>query len=59
MGCTRPICPKCGEPAQQIKGTASVVCVLLNDGELGRVLYASRPVKDPMYVCGGGHEWKV
>lgn len=54
----RPKCPKCGEPAREVLGTAHVEALLETDGKPGRVLRAWRFMPDARYVCGGGHDWK-
>lgn len=54
----RPICPKCGCPARDVKMTAEVICELNMDGTAGKVKRAGTPVGDMTYVCGGGHKWK-
>ena len=56
----KPICPRCGEPAQVvILLKARVRCELLPSGESGRVLSASRDKHTITgYECGGGHVWE-
>ena len=53
----RPICPKCGCPAREVRMIAKVTCDLNRDGTFGKVKQAGTPVGQMNYVCGGGHKW--
>jgi hypothetical protein len=54
-----PKCPKCGEPARRVIGTALVEVRIEADGTAGRVLRAWRFQPGAKYVCGGGHRWEL
>lgn len=56
----RPRCPKCGEPARTVSGTAEVCAILEPDLRTGRVLFVSmKPAigQPSTFRCGGGHAW--
>ncbi len=54
-------CPRCGTPARVVVLVrARIRCELDADGEVGRVLSASREDSSPVaYECGGGHSWRA
>jgi len=53
----RPVCPRCGCPAQFVRMTARVVCVINEDGSVGRTTSVGKRVGKSVYECGGGHEF--
>lgn len=54
-------CPRCGEPARVVIITKALVrCVLERDGDIGRVISASR--RDggvEAFECGARHRWNA
>jgi hypothetical protein len=53
----RPVCPRCGCPARFLRMTARVVCVLNEDGTIGRTEHVGKRVGAAEYECGGGHKF--
>lgn len=57
---SRPLCPKCGEPARVVlikKG--HVRCTLNPNGTTGVALSVSRDTGEVVgYECGGKHKWE-
>lgn len=58
---TRPLCPKCGQPARvAVVINARIRCALEADGSVGRVLSISKDTSPPIsFECGGKHFWAV